>query len=144
MRRILTLALIALSLSLATRRSALAQCVDLPNGATAWWPLDESNGIAVDDAIANHNGLHVGNPMHDLGRVGNALRFDGDDYIGVPDSDLWAFGSADFTIELWSSFDEPNSGDTGHPGDILIGSDEGSGEQANPDPTFFRHCVDSD
>lgn len=36
-----------------------------------------------------------------------ALMFDGaNDYVGVPDSDYWAFGSSDFTIETWVKFSD--------------------------------------
>jgi hypothetical protein len=45
----------------------------------------------------------------------------------VADSDLWAFGANNFTIEFWANFDTPDGGTIGHPGDIFIGNDEGPG-----------------
>jgi hypothetical protein len=59
--------------------------------------------------------------------VRGALRFNGSNFVAVPDNDLWAFGAKDFTIELWANFDQPGSGSVGEPGDIFIGNDEGPG-----------------
>lgn len=55
------------------------------------------------------------------------MRFDGNDYIAVADSDLWAFGANNFTIEFWANFDTPGDVTISHPGDIFIGKDEGPG-----------------
>ena len=53
------------------------------------------------------------------GNVGGALRFNGSNqYVGAPDSDIWAFGTGNFTVELWANFDAPGSGDIVHAGDI--------------------------
>src|SRR5439155_3541631 len=58
------------------------------------------------------------------------LRFNGSgDFVRVADSDLWAFGAGDFTIELWANFDAPGGGTIEGPGDVFIGNDEGSGTQ---------------
>src|SRR5439155_26736247 len=39
------------------------------------------------------------------GIVGQAFSFDGiDDFVAVPDSSIWAFGTNEFTIELWANF----------------------------------------
>ncbi len=65
--------------------------------------------------------------MPAAGKVRGALRFDGSNYVAVADSDLWAFGTKDFTIELWANWDVPGSGSIGEPGDIFIGNDEGPG-----------------
>src|SRR5206468_3886861 len=62
------------------------------------------------------------------GKVGGALRFNGSNsYVGVGDSDDWAFATADFTIELWANFSSPGGGTVGHPSHIFIGNDEGPG-----------------
>jgi hypothetical protein len=76
--------------------------------------------------------VYVNGPTPATGKVGSALQFGGPSdfsgsYVGVADSDLWAFGSNDFTIELWASFDTAGTGDLVHAGDILIGNDNGSG-----------------
>lgn len=105
-------------------------CVQPPSGIIAWWPMDETSGTNVADIVGNNPGVHVNGPAPAVGQVDGALRFDGvNDYVGIGDSDLWAFGSNDFTIDLWANFDTPGGGSIGHPGDIFIGSDEGPGTQ---------------
>ena len=65
----------------------------------------------ANDIIGNHPGVHVNGPVPTPGQVGGALRFDGqNDYVGVGDSDDWAFGTNDFTVELWANFDVPGEG----------------------------------
>jgi hypothetical protein len=60
------------------------------------------------------------------GLVAGALNFNGQgNFLSAPDSSLWAFGSNDFTIELWANFTSPPGGSVGEPTDILIGHDEG-------------------
>ena len=101
-------------------------CVQPPPGIMAWWPLDETSGTTAQDTIGTNPGVHVNGPVQATGNVGSALGFDGvNDYVTVPDSDLWAFGTNDFTIELWANFDAPGGGTISHPGDIFIGNDEG-------------------
>jgi hypothetical protein len=101
-------------------------CVQPPTNLVAWWPLDEASGTIVADIAGDNPGIHVNGPVPAAGKVGGALRFDGsNDFVGVGDSDLWAFGAHDFTIEFWANFDAPGGGSIGHPGDIFIGNDEG-------------------
>jgi uncharacterized repeat protein (TIGR01451 family) len=105
-------------------------CVQPPPGIVAWWPFDETSGPTAEDIVGSNPGVQTNGPLVTPGQVGNALRFDGvDDYVGVGDSDLWAFGANDFTIELWANWDSPGSGDIVHAGDVLIGNDEGPGSQ---------------
>jgi Concanavalin A-like lectin/glucanases superfamily len=101
-------------------------CVQLRSGAISWWPLDETSGTTAGDIVGNNPGAQVNGPVPAAGNVAGALRFDGaNDYVAAPDSDLWAFGSNDFTIELWANLDSPEGGTTSHPGYIFIGNDEG-------------------
>lgn len=109
---------------------ATESCVQPPLGVIAWWPLDETSGTTVGDLVDNNPGVHVNGPVPAVGHVDGALRFDGvDDYVGVGDSDLWAFGSNDFTVEFWANFNSPGGGSVGHPSHIFIGNDEGPGTQ---------------
>ena len=106
--------------------SALAQsCVPLPSGAIALWSLDETSGTTAADRIGNHPGAYANGPVPAAGLVRGALRFNGTNYVAVADSDLWALGANNFTIELWANFDAPGGGTITHPGDIFIGNDEG-------------------
>src|SRR5262249_20131172 len=52
-----------------------------------------------------------------------------DDFVQVPDSDLWAFGDHDFTINLWANFDVIEPSTITHPQVVLIGNGEGPGSQ---------------
>jgi len=114
---------------------SLAQtCVEPPQGIIAWWPFDEASGTIANDIIGNNPGAYVGSPVAVLGEVGNARSFNGTNYVGVVDSDLWAFGTANFTIEFWVNFSSQPGGTTGHPADIFIGNDEASG---NANKWFF-------
>jgi len=109
-----------------TARPVTAQnCVPLATGAIAWWPLDETSGTTSTDVVGNNDGQYVNGPVPGLGEVAGALHFNGiDQYVSVPDSDLWAFGANDFTIELWANFDAPVGGN----GAVFIGNDEGPGQ----------------
>jgi hypothetical protein len=51
------------------------------------------------------------------------------DYVGVADNDVWAFGTNDFSIELWAKFLAPGGGSVGEPSNIFIGNDEGPGDR---------------
>jgi hypothetical protein len=96
----------------------------------AWWPFDESSGTTAEDIAGNNIGVQVNGPVPTPGRVGNALRFDGvNDFVAAPDSDLWAFGANDFTLEFWANFDAPGGGSVGHPGDVFLSNDAGPGGQ---------------
>lgn len=118
--------LIALTILAATAQAA-NQCVPPPSGIIAWWPLDETEGNLASDRVGTHLGAYVGNPVASPGKVGGALGFDGTNYVDVPDSDAWAFGASDFTIELWASLSAEGGGSLGHPSHIFIGNDEGPG-----------------
>ena len=97
-------------------------------GMIAWWSFDETEGNIAEDRIGTRPGAYTNGPLPAEGMVGEALRFDGiNDYVTVPDSNLWAFGSNNFTVEFWANFDAPGGGSIGHPGDIFIGNDEGPG-----------------
>jgi len=105
-------------------------CVQPPPGIIAWWPFDETSGTTAEDVIGGRNGVHINGPVPTPGKVGGALRFNGSSsYVGAPDNDLWAFGTGNFTVELWANFDAPTSGDIVHPGDVFISSDDGPGTQ---------------
>ena len=107
--------------------SAAAQCVVPPSDIAAWWAFDESSGSEARDLVGNRNGVYSNLPIQSIGLVGNALRFDGNDYVAVADDDLWNLSDRDFTIEFWANFDQGGGGSIGHPGDIFIGNDEGPG-----------------
>ena len=118
-----------LALSLISPINTGAQtCTPPVQGIVAWWPMDEPSGTTVADIVGSNSGIRVNGPTSAPGLVGGSLRFNGaGSYVGAPDSDLWAFGAGDFTIELWANWDFNPVGSVGHPGTIFIGNDEGPG-----------------
>jgi Concanavalin A-like lectin/glucanases superfamily len=114
----------SVKLNASTPRSTQQGCVLPPGGLTAWWP---GNGDALDIQGGNHGTLQNGAAFAP-GMVGQAFSFDGvDDFVQAPDSDLWAFGAADFTIDFWANFNTQPGGTVGSPGAVFINNDEGSG-----------------
>lgn len=99
----------------------------LPTSPFAFWAFDETSGSTAADQAGGHTGTLVSGPAHVAGVTGNALHFDGSQYVSVPDSPAWNLGSGDFTLNMWVNFDAVPGGTGGHPGDILIGQDVGGG-----------------
>jgi hypothetical protein len=65
------------------------------------WPGD---GTTLDLAGTNHAMLQNGAAFTN-GFAGQAFHLDvTNDYEHAPDSDQWAFGTNEFTIELWARF----------------------------------------
>src|SRR5205823_2630512 len=76
-------------------------CVGPPAGLIAWWP---ANGTA-NDIVGTNNGTLQGGTLFATGEVNQAFSLNGSGrYVSVPDSPLWAFGTNDFSIELWANF----------------------------------------
>ncbi len=95
-------------------------------GLVSWWRGE--NDMA--DIVGGHNGRPVNGAVFSTGEVG--LAFDltktTKAYVEVPDSDAWAFGTNDFSIELWANFRSwAASGDPWRPESIFVGNDEGGG-----------------
>jgi len=76
-------------------------CMDY--GLVGYWAMEEGTGTTAYDASGNNNtGTLTNGPKWTTGKVGGALSFDGvNDYVSVPDSDDWYFGTGDFTIDFW-------------------------------------------
>ena len=68
-----------------------------------WWKLDdEGAAVAVDYSGYDHYGLFKGDPQYVTGYDGDALEFDGDDYVVLGSGGVLDFGDAtDFSILLW-------------------------------------------
>ena len=87
-----------------------ADCISPPAGLVAWWP---GEGDALD-LVGGNDGTLGGGVTFTNGEVGEAFSFGGGSFQ-VPQSDLWAFGTNSFTIELWANFNGYSTGE-------LIGS----------------------
>ena len=72
----------------------------------------DGEGI-VEDEVGTHTITNHGNISIDYSESsqGNSsIAFDGDgDYLSIPDSDNWNFGSGDFTIDTWVKFNNVQS-----------------------------------
>ena len=102
-------------------------CVNPADTTVGWWSGD---GNAYDLVYTNNGTLVAGS--YTDSEVGKGFQFNGDSsYVQVPRSDRWAFGTNDFTIELWANFADYLQDNIGGPdGGALVSSDEGGGERA--------------
>jgi len=70
------------------------------DGLLSYWPLsgDTISNETIADLVGNQQGLIVGDPQVVTGKVAEALAFDGDDHIEIPDE----MGGKDaITITIW-------------------------------------------
>jgi hypothetical protein len=106
--------------------SPATNCVQPPHGIVAWWPADGN----ANDVIGTNNGALMGSATFAQGEVGQAFSFNGSNaYVQVPQNNLWAFGTNDFSIELWANFSTNQSA-------TLICDTEGGGENPKWDFTY--------
>lgn len=81
-------------------------CATVPHGLVGWWPFDAPETPAAErfqDMARNHDGIARFEPEAIAGKVGGAVRFDGNlDQIEVQDaSDLDMPSGVDFSIDFW-------------------------------------------
>jgi len=80
---------------------------DLLEGLVGYWPLDEGEGDTIADASGGGHGgtFDSGSPEWVEGQYGNALSFDGNNKVGIPDhADFHLVGAV--TVALWAQTDE--------------------------------------
>jgi hypothetical protein len=67
-----------------------------------YWKFDEGSGTTANDSsVYANNGTLVNNPTWVIGKIGNALSFDGlNDYVQVPSNSLFQGGNM-MTLEVW-------------------------------------------
>jgi WD40 repeat protein/serine/threonine protein kinase len=95
-----------------------------PGGLVAWWRADGN----AKDSVGGHHGTLKGGVTFAPGIAGQAFRLDGGTrYVEVPRSELWGFGTRDFSIELWAQFRAVTPSSIGQPSSVFIGCDEGGG-----------------
>jgi hypothetical protein len=84
-------------------------CFELSrSGIDAWWRAD---GNAIDE-VDGHDGQMQDDAGFAAGKIGQAFSLDGKgDWIRIPDSNAWAFGTGDFTIDAWIYMNAGHSGD---------------------------------
>ena len=124
-----------------------SQTNKLTDGLVGMWSfdgLDMAADTVYDLSGSDNHGVLQNDPSRTIGKVGQALLFDGvDDYVEVSDGGDLAFGSEDFTLSAWVK--KGKGGDTdqypiakGYPG--TDGSQRGYGlrtEESNERFIFF-------
>lgn len=78
----------------------------LNNGLIGYWTFDGNKiaGVtAYDSSTSGNNGTMTNGPLPTIGKVGQALRFDGtDDYVAIGNSSTYNFDRANtFSISAW-------------------------------------------
>lgn len=82
----------------------------------------------MDITGLGHNGTLINGGTYGAGKVGKAFSFNGTDYVQVPKSTAWDFGTKDFTIDLWVNFTTvKNSGCVPCVDNAFIADDQGPG-----------------
>jgi uncharacterized repeat protein (TIGR01451 family)/fimbrial isopeptide formation D2 family protein len=121
----------------------------LPPKMAAWWPLDETTGLAVHDIIGSHDGtampgpISAGGPKSSVdwpspsflpkGMVDNALFFYGGRYIGVPHSSDLDPSTGPFSVDAWVVYSHVSSPSVG--GFVIATKGTSTGWTLYIDPT---------
>jgi len=106
--------------SLATVSIADSGCLPPPAGLVAWWAADGS----AADSVGTNDGYLINGASYAPGEVGQGFWLSSARAcVSVPHSSLWAFGTNDFSIDLWASFS------TVYDDEAFLASDEGGGRQ---------------
>jgi Concanavalin A-like lectin/glucanases superfamily/PEP-CTERM motif len=106
---------------------AIAAATPAHADLVAYWSAD---GTAVDSSGNGHNGTLENGAGYGPGKIGEAFALNGaNQYVSVPASNDWAFGSGSFTIGLWANFNTIESGGVGSLPNTFIGADDGGGNQ---------------
>ena len=74
-------------------------CVTPPGGLVSWWPLDGN----YRDLVGRNTARPVGHPRFVVGKVLQALRFDGiNDFVSMGNPRTLQFSGKPFSVELWA------------------------------------------
>ena len=91
---------------------------------------DSGSNRIRDYSAEQNNGTLTNGAFWNNSLIGGAVELaGGDDYVSIADSPVWAFGSNDFTIDLWVNFDAINAGSQGSIPNNFISHDQGGGSQ---------------
>lgn len=74
-------------------------CISAPSGMIDWWPGDGN----ANDIQGGHGATLQNGATFASGEVAGAFSFDGtDDFVSLPASSDWNFGTGDFTFDFWA------------------------------------------
>lgn len=77
-------------------------CVTPPKDMVAWWTFDEKTGQPlVDRAGFANNGTGINSPLAVPAKVAGGLKFNGTNYVDVPNHAELNFGTGDFSFDAW-------------------------------------------
>ena len=87
------------------------------------------NGNA-NDSVSGQNGTLMNGAGFGPGLFGESFLLNGtNQYISVPNSSTWAFGSTPFSIDLFANFNQINQGPVTSAPNVFVGHDDGGGNQ---------------
>ncbi len=92
----------------------------------AWWKFDNN----TDDSAGDNHGTAQGNPVYAVGKFGQAISFDGDDYVDCGKPSLLDFGVGNWTVSAWIKTTQSGTDDENEPnrGTVFAnGGDEAGG-----------------
>ncbi|MFH1127092.1 MAG: DUF2341 domain-containing protein, partial [archaeon] len=114
--------------------------IKVEKGVVGSWHFSENAGTQTKDSSGHANNGTLGNstlstrPTWTTGKIGQALEFDGGDFVEIPHSD--DFLISDGTVELWFKTDDPTK-DQGLISKDSEGYDTGGHLTINVDPASY-------
>jgi CubicO group peptidase (beta-lactamase class C family) len=128
-RNISVLSIILLMVSTATSvceaGQALEEDFQSRKRLVAWWKFDND---ANDSAGANH-GTPQGDPTYEVGKFGQAISLDGDDYVDLGNSEVLNFGKGYWAVSAWMKTTQTGTGDANKGTIFANGGDEVGGKR---------------
>jgi Concanavalin A-like lectin/glucanases superfamily/PEP-CTERM motif len=110
--------------------SALFLSVSFVSTADAGLVAFYSGNGNANDSVSGQNGTLENGAGFGPGLFGQSFLLNGtNQYISVPNSSTWAFGSTPFTIDLFANFNQINQGPVTTAPNVFVGHDDGGGNQ---------------
>jgi hypothetical protein len=92
--------------------------VSSPEGLISWW----TGNSTANDLLGMHNGFLENGATYAPGEVNSSFSFNGaDQYVAVPNSSSWGFGTNAFSIDLWANYSAVGGSSA------FLSNDEGGG-----------------
>ncbi len=104
------------------------RAVNLPiRGLVAYWNFNEGSGTTLHDVSGHGNDGTIYGAKWVKGISGDALLFDGNSYVKIPESASFDFGYNDLTVSVWVKVDKITGNvqqiiENGHDPEIQIGA----------------------
>ena len=105
LHKILRFFLVLIFMVLAAMWADTATAEIVKDGLVGYWTFDQENivGDTVRDVVGNNHGTMGGGPEIVAGKYGEALEFDGDDYVDIGDIEMddWP----EISVSVWFNTD---------------------------------------